>query len=168
MSFLKEMSDISDEAIKSRIFDLLKNPSGLSLSPRELRDKLSEEFGTDMSLKKDLVKESISSFINQIEKIPKKPITKKSTPKNSKVLVLSPELADFCSPNEITNLAQVRSCILQYADSKGLKDKADIVFDEALSKVFPITSLKKKRITIFQIYKFLKNDKAYKYWSYSN
>ena len=171
----------SNEDIRARIFELLSGVDGLNISPRELRERLSIEYGVDISVdKRDFVKECISSYVSSLadtENVAVKP--QKKVPVSSrkvvkrtlsaKVLELSPHLAQFCKQadplNPCINLAQVRSCILKYCTDNGLKQKTEIIFDESLSAVFPKSSVKKK-IKIFQIFKCLKIDKAYTYWQY--
>ena len=172
----------ADAEILERTRKLLNSVStGVrDMTPRELREQLSVDFGVDISPKKDLIKQAIAEFVkeSQSPKRTKKAIVKAtrstsvSASRSSKVLHLSAELEKFCREADPSmagvsmNMAQVRSCILKHATKEGIKEKGEIRFDEALKEIFPATSRTKKSLKIFQIYKLLKAEKQYTYWSY--
>ena len=176
----------SDDKITKRLSELLNSNDMkvLSMTPKQLREKLSVEFGYNLSPKKEFFKDTINQLIENLNNSPlekaentkkskpvavKKPIAKKA---DAKTLHISPALVSFCKDANPTlgdkmNMSDVRSCITQYVKDKDLKDpKAprQFIIDDKLCEIFPNAARTKKVVKFFDIYKVLKSEKMYSYW----
>jgi len=172
----------SDDIINERLRELVLTGSSevLQMSPKQLREQLSNEFNYDMSIKKDMIRETLNNLIAELSAKPdplkkvqrtpiRKPSAKTSTP--SKTLEISANLEEFCRrtnpelPSKL-NMTHVRSCIVQYVKEKELKDPkspGQFILDDQLTQ-FVFLGHKKLTVKFFDIYKVLKATKQYSYW----